>query len=391
MPRYVYTFLNNEEKTKKSFIEASSLKEAKEYLYRQGLMVLSVKEKRSWFKQSPKAQDVITFSQQLALLLKSGLPLYESLISLEDRYQGQPLGRVVTTFARRIREGAPLSEAMEEFPEVFDDFYRGNIVAGEVAGGLDEVLTRLVMVLERRAKFKGSIVSALAYPLTLMIFSFGVIIFFLLGVVPSLKEVLENTEKNTLTSCVFGFSDFCCKYKGLLGMGGLSLVGVFLWLRRRVSFAVYVERIVMRIPFLRKVCVKSLLGEFFLLVSSVLKGGSSLIKGLEVGRQAIAFRCIREDIKEVTEAIVSGGTLSTALQSKGWVPKLVIQMTALGEETGELPELLACLGNMYVDDTQKTLNMLATWCQPVILVCLGGVIGFIMLAILLPLTSNVNI
>lgn len=147
----------------------------------------------------------------------------------------------------------------------------------------------------------------------------------------------------------------------------------------------------MKTAFLRTLCVKSLLGEFFILVSSVLKGGSSLIKGLEIGQQAIAFRCIREDIAEVAEAIVSGGTLSTALQTKSWVPKLVIHMTALGEETGELPELLACLGNMYVDDTQKTLNVLATWCQPVILVCLGGVIGIIMLAILLPLTSSVSI
>ncbi|ASD31016.1 type II secretion system F family protein [Chlamydia abortus] len=390
MPRYRYTYLNAKERRKQDWIEALHLQEAREKLAQQGVQLLSIREvppRRVRLKNS----ELIIFSKQMLLLLRSGLPLYETLSSLRDQYQGQSMSGLLTVFMEKLRGGGSLSQAMATYPGIFDNFYRSAVLAGESVGNLEGCLQNIIIVLEEREQMTKKLTAALSYPIVLLVFSLAVILFFLTGVIPSLKETFENMEPNTLTSIVFGLSDFVCKYKylilGFLGLGMVSIIAT----RRQPFWKKWYENTVFSIPGVKNFFVKLGFTRFCSVVSAILRGGGTLIEGLELGCGAVPYDVLREDMRQMVHAVIEGSSLSKELAKRPWVPKLALGMVALGEESGDLADVLGHVAHIYNEDIQKTLTWITSWCQPVILVFLGGIIGIIMLAILIPLTSNIQI
>ncbi|ADZ19011.1 MULTISPECIES: type II secretion system F family protein [Chlamydia] len=390
MPRYRYTYLNAKERRKQDWIEALHLQEAREKLAQQGVQLLSIREvppRRVRLKNS----ELIIFSRQMLLLLRSGLPLYETLSSLRDQYQGQALSGLLTVFMENLRGGGSLSQAMAMYPGIFDNFYRSAVLAGESVGNLEGCLQNIIIVLEEREQMTKKLTAALSYPIVLLVFSLVVILFFLTGVIPSLKETFENMEPNTLTSIVFGLSDFVCKYKylilGLLGSGIVSIIAT----RRKPFWKRWCESALFSMPGVKNFFVKLGFSRFCSVVSAILRGGGTLIEGLELGCGAVPYDVLREDMRQMIHAVIEGSSLSKELAKRPWVPKLALGMVALGEESGDLADVLGHVAHIYNEDIQKTLTWITSWCQPVILVFLGGIIGIIMLAILIPLTSNIQI
>lgn len=390
MPRYRYTYLNAKERRKQDWIEALHLQEAREKLAQQGVQLLSIREvppRRVRLKNS----ELIIFSRQMLLLLRSGLPLYETLSSLRDQYQGQALSGLLTVFMENLRGGGSLSQAMAMYPGIFDNFYRSAVLAGESVGNLEGCLQNIIIVLEEREQMTKKLTAALSYPIVLLVFSLVVILFFLTGVIPSLKETFENMEPNTLTSIVFGLSDFVCKYKylilGLLGSGIVSIIAT----RRKPFWKRRCESALFSMPGVKNFFVKLGFSRFCSVVSAILRGGGTLIEGLELGCGAVPYDVLREDMRQMIHAVIEGSSLSKELAKRPWVPKLALGMVALGEESGDLADVLGHVAHIYNEDIQKTLTWITSWCQPVILVFLGGIIGIIMLAILIPLTSNIQI
>ncbi|SGA09297.1 general secretion pathway protein F [Chlamydia abortus] len=390
MPRYRYTYLNAKERRKQDWIEALHLQEAREKLAQQGVQLLSIREvppRRVRLKNS----ELIIFSKQMLLLLRSGLPLYETLSSLRDQYQGQSMSGLLTVFMEKLRGGGSLSQAMATYPGIFDNFYRSAVLAGESVGNLEGCLQNIIIVLEEREQMTKKLTAALSYSIVLLVFSLAVILFFLTGVIPSLKETFENMEPNTLTSIVFGLSDFVCKYKylilGFLGLGMVSIIAT----RRQPFWKKWYENTVFSIPGVKNFFVKLGFTRFCSVVSAILRGGGTLIEGLELGCGAVPYDVLREDMRQMVHAVIEGSSLSKELAKRPWVPKLALGMVALGEESGDLADVLGHVAHIYNEDIQKTLTWITSWCQPVILVFLGGIIGIIMLAILIPLTSNIQI
>ncbi|AFS25409.1 bacterial type II secretion system F domain protein [Chlamydia psittaci WC] len=390
MPRYRYTYLNAKERRKQDWIEALHLQEAREKLAQQGVQLLSIREvppRRVRLKNS----ELIIFSRQMLLLLRSGLPLYETLSSLRDQYQGQALSGLLTVFMENLRGGGSLSQVMAMYPGIFDNFYRSAVLAGESVGNLEGCLQNIIIVLEEREQMTKKLTAALSYPIVLLVFSLVVILFFLTGVIPSLKETFENMEPNTLTSIVFGLSDFVCKYKylilGLLGSGIVSIIAT----RRKPFWKRWCESALFSMPGVKNFFVKLGFSRFCSVVSAILRGGGTLIEGLELGCGAVPYDVLREDMRQMIHAVIEGSSLSKELAKRPWVPKLALGMVALGEESGDLADVLGHVAHIYNEDIQKTLTWITSWCQPVILVFLGGIIGIIMLAILIPLTSNIQI
>ncbi|WP_139415036.1 type II secretion system F family protein [Chlamydia abortus] len=390
MPRYRYTYLNAKERRKQDWIEALHLQEAREKLAQQGVQLLSIREvppRRVRLKNS----ELIIFSKQMLLLLRSGLPLYETLSSLRDQYQGQSMSGLLTVFMEKLRGGGSLSQAMATYPGIFDNFYRSAVLAGESVGNLEGCLQNIIIVLEEREQMSKKLTAALSYPIVLLVFSLAVILFFLTGVIPSLKETFENMEPNTLTSIVFGLSDFVCKYKylilGFLGLGMVSIIAT----RRQPFWKKWYENTVFSIPGVKNFFVKLGFTRFCSVVSAILRGGGTLIEGLELGCGAVPYDVLREDMRQMVHAVIEGSSLSKELAKRPWVPKLALGLVALGEESGDLADVLGHVAHIYNEDIQKTLTWITSWCQPVILVFLGGIIGIIMLAILIPLTSNIQI
>lgn len=390
MPRYRYTYLNEKEKRKHGWIEALHIRAAREQLMQKNIRLLAIREVLPK-KVHIKTHELIIFSRQISLLLRSGLPLYESLVSLRDQYQGQKIAGLLTTFIEVLHSGGSLSQAMAAYPHIFDDFYRNAILAGESVGNLEGCLKNIIVVLEEREQVKKKFIAALSYPIVLLLFSFAVILFFLTGVVPSLKETFESVEFNTLTSLVFGLSDFLCRYKFAL-LGGLGVISVSLGISWRKPFWKQgVENLIFSLPRVREFFVKVGFCRFCSVVSVILLGGGTLIEGLELGCGAVPYRHLRSDLQKMINAIVEGSALGKELAKCSWVPKLALGMISLGEESGELASVLGHIARIYSEDVQKTLTWITSWCQPIILVLLGGVIGLIMLATLIPLTSNIHV
>ncbi|AGW38373.1 type II secretion system F family protein [Chlamydia pecorum] len=389
MPRYAYTYLDSREKKRRSFLEAAHLQEAQEKLMQQGVQVLGIREAPP-SRIRIKNTELIVLTKQLALLLRSGLPLYESLASLRDQYQGQGIATLLSSFMDVLRSGGALSEAMAVHPEIFDNFYCSAVIAGENVGALEECLNNVVTVLEERAHISKKLLAALSYPLILLSFSIMVILFFLLGVIPSLRESFENIEPNRLTTIVFGLSECLCTYKLTIALGLGGGIGIGMAFRRKIPWKRFFEKCCFAFPFVKKFLVKVALIRFCSVASAILKGGGTLIEGLELGYGAIPYEGIRDEMKLMVQAVTQGSSLSEEFAQRPWVPKLALGMVSLGEESGELAEVLGYVARMYNEDVQKTLSCLTSWCQPVILILLGGIIGVIMLAILIPLTSNIQ-
>ncbi|SPN73929.1 Cholera toxin secretion protein epsF,type IV pilin biogenesis protein,type II secretion system protein F,Bacterial type II secretion system protein F domain [Chlamydia serpentis] len=389
MPRYRYAYLDSNERKKHSYVEALHIQEAREKLIQDNVQVLGIREV-ALRRISVKSSELIIFTKQLLLLLRSGLPLYESLASLRDQYHGQKIGLLLTSFMEVLRSGGALSQAMAAHPNIFNHFYCSGVAAGESVGNLEGCLQNIIVVLEERAQISKKLAGALSYPIVLLVFSSAVMLFFLIGVIPSLKETFENMEVKGLTKIVFGISDYLCEY-GYLFLGVLGFVTTIgIIMRHRIPWRQILEKLLFGLPGTKKFIVKVALNRFCSVASAILKGGGSLIEGLDLGCDAVPYERLKSDMKEIVQAVIGGGTLSQELTQRTWVPKLAIGMIALGEESGDLADVLGYVAHIYNEDTQKTLTSITSWCQPVILIFLGGIIGVIMLAILIPLTSNIQ-
>lgn len=389
MVRYQYTYLDSKERKKKAYVEASSLCDAREHLKRKKVQLLQIKEASAEFTKM-RRDDVLLFSKQLVLLLRSGLPLYESLLVLREQSQKQKMLTIISLCIDQLRVGKPLSQALAKYPSIFDVFYCNCIAAGEKTGNLEASLNNIIAVLEERKEIAKKLKAAMSYPLVLFIFSFFIITFFLVSVVPSLKETFDSLEVNRFSAFVFRMSDVICAYGAyLIIMVMLGGVGIFLT-RKQVYWKRWRESLFFSFPITRSFCVKMSLLRFCSVTAAILRGGGTLIEGLEFGCQAIPYERLRSDVRDVIEKVVAGGALSSELTKKSWVPSLVVSMMALGEESGELTDVLSYVADIYKDDTQKILTWITSWSQPIILIVLGGVIGLIMLAILMPLTSGIQ-
>ncbi|AAF39655.1 type II secretion system F family protein [Chlamydia muridarum str. Nigg] len=389
MARFLCTYLDQKEKKRRSFVEAFHQQEARELLMSQGARILDIRKVRERNYRVPTSELVI-FTKQLSLLLRSGVSLYDSLASLRDQYQGRALAGILTSLMEALRSGGVFSEALAKYPTIFDSFYQNSVRSGESVGNLEGALVNITKVLEEKEKLSKNISAALSYPAILLVFSCAVIVFFLVGVIPSLKESFEDIETTGLTKIVFSCSEWFCKYQFFLLIGGVIGGGAFRTIWKKQIGRKTIEGLVKNIPILRNFIIKIGFCRFCSVASAVLQGGGNLIEALKLGCGAIPQDFLREELQTVIQAVIRGGSLSRELSRYSWTPKLVTGMVALGEESGDLSVVFAHIAQIYNEDIQRVLAWLTAWCQPIVLVLLGGFIGLIMLSILLPLTSGIQ-
>ncbi|MBQ8498935.1 type II secretion system F family protein [Chlamydia sp.] len=390
MARFLCIYLDQTEKKRRSFVEAFHQQEVRDFLVSQGAQILDIRRVRER-GYHVKAEELVIFTKQLALLLHSGISLYDAFSSLRDQYQGRALAGVITSLMEALRSGRVLSEALGRFPKIFDSFYQNSVRSGESIGNLEGALANIIRVLEEKQKLSKNITAALSYPAILLVFSCAIVIFFLVGVIPSLKESFEDIEMTGLTKTIFSCSTWFCKYKFLVLVGGLGGGVTLRAISKKRAGRRLVEALVKHIPFLRKLVIKVSFCRFCSVSSAVLQGGGNLIEALTLGCGAIPQDFLRKDLQEVIQAVVRGGSLSRELSRRTWTPKLVVRMISLGEESGDLAVVFTHVAQIYNDDIQRVLTWVTAWCQPIVLVLLGGFIGLIMLSILLPLTSSLQV
>jgi general secretion pathway protein F len=392
MPVYHYQALNFSGKKKNGYIEAHNEREARGLLREKGLMVsrLGTKSKTS-SKQNLKNENLMTFTLQLSQLVGAGVPLYESLVALEEQYKHESFHRVVLSLCEQIKAGSTLSSAMGNFPDSFDKLYRAMIATGESIGALGMVLERLSHLLTKQMKLKRQMTTALIYPCILAAFSLLVIALLLGFVLPSIEGIFADRVLNGFTQCVLSLSHFLRGYWWLYIPLIASAVTYGVMKLRSEAGRLWLERISLKIPILKTLVIQAAIARFCRTMGTLQQGGLPIIDSLRISREVMGNIVLEEEIGEAEKKIIEGSSLSFELAKSKLIPTIVPRMLAVGEESGGTSIMLNKLADMYEDDVTKSIDRVMALAQPVILIFMGTVIGVILLAILLPLTEVSNI
>lgn len=388
MPIYYYKAIDANGKKRKGFIEAQNLTEAKDKLREQGVMLTQLSPQGSFFgQQGLKGDQLLAFTLLLSQLISSGVPLYESLIAIEEQYRNEKTHRIVLSLCEQVKAGSSLSDAMASFPGSFDKLYCAMIGAGEAAGALDTILERLCQLLSRRVKLKKQITTALIYPCILATFSLLVIFLLLTFVVPSIEGIFMDRELNAYTRFVMELSHIFQKYWWLIGLLLISGIGWSIYQYFTPKGKAWMQRQLLKMPLIRTLIIQTALIRFCRTLATLLQGGVSMIDSLRLSREVMQNPTLEEEVELAEIRIIEGSSLSKELIRSRFFPHLVARMMAVGEETGNIITMLNKIGEMYEEQLEKTLDRVMALAQPVILIVMGTLIGMVMLAILIPLTD----
>ncbi len=388
MPLYQYQAVDHSGKKRKGMIEAQGEREAKETLREQGVLVTSVSIKTGGsLKENLKGQTLLTFTMQLSQLVSAGVPLYQSLVAIEEQYRKEPFHRVLLSLCEQIKAGTPLSQAMAGYPDSFNKLYCSLIAAGEQSGALNVVLERLAHLLSKQMKLRDEIVTAMIYPCILGSFSLLIIALLMGFVLPSMEGIFADRQLNGFTQTVLAISRFMRGYWWAYIPLIVGLIAYLVHKARSKAGRLWMERNILKVPLLRTLAVQTAVARFCRTMGTLQQGGLTMIDSLRIARDVMRNVVLEEEIKKAEGKIIEGSSLSSELARSKWMPMMVSRMLAVGEDSGTTTLMLNKIADMYEEEIEKSLARAMALAQPLILVFMGGIIGCVLLAVLLPLTD----
>jgi general secretion pathway protein F/type IV pilus assembly protein PilC len=388
MALFEYKAIGIHGKLEKGIIDSDSLAMAKEKLRKQQIFVTEILAlKKTQKKSSLSSSQLLHFTRELSQLLKAGLPLYESLVTIEEKQKNSKNHALFVDLCDRLRNGYCFSAALALYPETFNDIYLSMISSAEQSSSLSESFEQLTDLITKQQKLKKQITSSLAYPAFLGGFCFFVIIALFCFVIPSMKELLEGRTLHPLTQAVLGISSFLESYGSFLFLGLLATAGAFYPLYKFSSLKEKISKTLLQLPFCKKIIIESSLVRFFRTMSMLLAGGVPLVEAIKYSKKSVGSSIIENLLSQTEREIIEGKKMSSLFAKTYFIPPLVIRMLTIGEETGNMGGMMRNLAQIYEEELDKHLSHLVTFLQPAVLLLLGGIVGLVVLSILLPLTD----
>ncbi|MEO2194827.1 MAG: type II secretion system F family protein [bacterium] len=360
-----------------------------------GLYILSLNRKGGWFgsgvsfsrRRRIKTREFLVFNQELATLLRAGLPLVQSLDILRQRIEDPGFRATLNDVHDRVRSGAALSEAFEAQGALIPGIYTASLVAGEKSGGLEEVIRRYVTHVKVVANVKRKTVAALVYPVILMMLSLVVVSIIVLRVVPEFEGFYQSfgEELPVITQVIVSMSAFFRAYFVLvvLGIGGVIAAGGY-WVRQPGQLAV-LDRLILRVPGAGRIAGRFATSQLARTLATLLSGGIPLVNALDVASRALGNRFFAEQLKLVGQRVREGESLASSLAARGVFPGVAIKMVEVGESTGALQEMLTSVADFFDEEIDTQLGRFVTIVEPALLVIMGVVIAALLIALYMPL------
>lgn len=392
MPTFKYKAYNTGGKTIAGAIEAAGVKDAIERLKNSGLYPTDVKEafagKKYLGARSGITTNVLALTtRQLATLLSAGTNLSEALTVLTENTANEKLKSVLLRIKESVMEGSSLSKSLESHPEIFSTFYRGLVAAGEASGSLDKVLPRLADYLEARARIIRDVKAALTYPVLMTLVGVSVLSFLFIFVIPKITRMFEETQSTLplITRFLIGVTTLFKDYWLILLIAiaaGTWITVKYLSTRRGRTMR---QQVSFKIPWFGGIIRDFYISNFARTLGSLLKGGVHMLKALEITNEVIDHSVFRNILDTAIRDCTGGSSLSISLKKQTAIPPIVVHMISVGEKSGTLDEMLLKTAESYELDfeanVKKTLNLL----EPILILVMGLAVGFIVLAILLPI------
>ncbi|HEX7295585.1 MAG TPA: type II secretion system F family protein, partial [Pyrinomonadaceae bacterium] len=339
-----------------------------------------------------KANDFLLFNQQLAALVRAGIPILQAISMLRKRAASSRLRAVLGDVEDQIRGGAALSHAFASQGKIFPRIYTASILAGERSGALDEVLSRYVTYMRRNVALRRKIRGALAYPTFLLFASACMVTFLTIYVVPRMSELFSGfgNELPIVTQIVVGISRWMSSnvfWFAPLVIGGAVLL--FIWSRTPAG-KLAISKLILKIPLAGSLAVQLSVAQATRSLATLLAGGITLVESWEIASESITNLELRRRSSSILPMIREGRSFTESLEIAGWMPPLAIDMIGIGERSGSLREMLDEVAVFYDAESEVRLEQLTTTLEPAILVVMGGVVVTILLAIYLPIIQSIS-
>jgi type IV pilus assembly protein PilC len=385
-------------------VEATAANEARVRLEREGFKVFAVTPPKMegasaltrlgapGGRMRIKANDFLLFNQQLAALLRAGIPILQAISMLRKRSPSARLRAVLADIEEAIRGGSALSEAFAAQGEVFPRIYTASILAGERSGALDDVLTRYVSYMRRTVALRRRIRGALAYPLFLLLASFGMVLFLTIYVVPKMSDLFSGFGNNlpTPTRIVLGLSGWLTG--NVFWFAPLVIVigiGIYIW-SRTPQGRLTIAAVTLRVPLAGRLMVQLAVAQAGRSLATLLAGGITLVESWEIAAESITNLELRRRSSAILPLVREGRSFTESLETSDWMPELAIDMIGIGERSGSLREMLDEVATFYDAESEVMLEQLTTVLEPAILVVMGGIVVTILLAIYLPIIQSIS-
>jgi general secretion pathway protein F len=384
----------------KGYRDAENAKALRSALRREGVMLTAASEENEQkhekaqrnidlfaFLRRPSTAEVAVMTRQLATLVRAGVPLVESIEALTEQVENEQLQRVLTTVRENLNAGTSFNKSLAEHPRVFPPLYINMVSAGEASGTLEAVLERLSDFMEGQARLKGKVTSALAYPILMTVVGSLLVGVLMVGVVPKVTSVFDNLGQSLpwYTRLLIFVSSTVASYWWL--MIGSVLLAIYLF-RRWVSKPegrLRWDTLRLKLPIFGRLTLLVALARFSRTLSTLLASGVHLLQAMEIGRAVLENARLQAVISEAIGSIRGGESIAEPLKRSGAFPPMVTHMIAIGERSGQLEAMLENVSRAYEADVETRVQTLTSLLEPLVIVLLGGGVGFIALAILMPL------
>ncbi|MBN2490595.1 MAG: type II secretion system inner membrane protein GspF [Planctomycetes bacterium] len=405
MPIFEYKAMTGLGETRSGLLDADSARDAREQLRHKRLHVVEIRAR------SPRASarggrprrglalaivysrrggEIATVTRQLATLLRSGIPLADALSALIEQVEHRDVEVALRDLKERVTQGAPLAEALAHYPQYFNDLYLNMVKAGEASGNLDVVLARLAAFVQKQAKLRNRVTAAMMYPLLLILIAAVVVVVLLTFVVPRITLILTQSGKELpwMTRTLIGVSNFVQSNWWLLLLGAFAGAALFRAFYQTARGRRIVDRLALGLPVLGPVFKKQAVSRFSVTLSTLLKSGIPVLDGLKIVKNIVNNAVLADVIEVVHTRILEGADIATPLKKSGVFPPVVGYMISVGEQTGQLEEMLDRIAESYDEEIEISTQKMISVLEPLLILVMAVVVGFIILSILIPILQS---
>lgn len=403
--KYSYTSKDSKGQIQKGIMEAANEVAAAKLLHSQKLYVLSLKQegrvaspaspttKSSIFSPRVSLKDKIIFTQQLAMMIKSGLPLVDAFVALQEQTENKYFAKVIDEVIKDVKGGKNLSGTLAKYPQIFSKFYISIVSAGEKSGKLDEVLGRLSEELQKDYSLITKIKAAVTYPILIIVALVGIVILMLLFVVPEIKKIFLDmgVELPLITRIVLGTSEVLRNYWyifAILIIG--SAFGIHFGAKTETGGLLW-DTFKLKIPLIGRLVQKIYMARFCRSTGTLVASGLPILNIIGTTQEVMNNRVYRNSLKKIGGEIESGVTLSAALKKEGVFPPMIYHLVSVGEKSGKLDYVLLSMANFFDQEVETSTNSLANLIEPILIIIVGAGVGLVVASVIMPIYSLVDV
>jgi type IV pilus assembly protein PilC len=397
MPVYNWQGRTRDGAKKKGALEAGNEAAVNAQLRSQGVLPTKVKlkpkdveEVLTFLQKKVKTKDLVIFTRQFSVMIDAGLPLVQCLHILGDQSENPSLKRVVNEVRNDIESGSTFAEALAKHPKVFDDLYVNLVAAGEVGGILDTILNRLAVQLEKADKLMRQFKGAMVYPITVSTIAVGVVVLLLVKVIPVFEKMFADFG-GTLpvpTQMVIDLSTWMQAYVVYCIAAVTAVVILHSQSRARSdAYRYQSDRLKLALPLFGTIIKKVAVARFTRTLGTMIASGVPILDALDIVSKTAGTMVIEEELQQTRTSISEGKTIAEPLEDSQIFPGMMVQMIAVGEETGSMEVMLNKVADFYDDEVDVAVAALTSMLEPLLMVFMGGSIGSILIAMYLPIFS----